>query len=367
MRPCTMARFENPTRNQHFISQSEQRLNAINPGAERRERRIYAFRVVDRAKLVVAHDQDKGVSLLKNLSFDDLFSLDIRDRSRLNLEECFQRYERDVAMHTKALLKKLQPGQDVKAEFINLFASKFLNLLRNPFSAKKVLNLLGEELSQFKPTAPELLEAYTHLESPKPHHEPILRAFDLTTQDYRRWLKSLFLVVAVDVEGRPILDHVVKNILEGTLGHATIYRYSDSNAQAVCLLSDRGINDLSPRDTTNTTIMWDFNLTAKSFIRLGLADLKASVAKHLPHLRSDMADQVRKMIQGNHTVEIRDNDFAALANYNANAVTQCANQVYCAGRFPHGIHVVRRTRSGAWRSRSPSRRSRTLELALAQF
>lgn len=104
MRRCTVAKLQNPTRNQHFISQSEQRLNAINPGAERRDRRIHAFRLVDRKNLVVAYEQDEGVLLLNNLSFEDLFSLDVQDRFRLNLEECFQRYERDVAAHTRALL-----------------------------------------------------------------------------------------------------------------------------------------------------------------------------------------------------------------------------------------------------------------------
>ena len=40
--------FEDPTVRQHFVSQVEQRLNAINPSAEDRNQRIYRFRLIDR-------------------------------------------------------------------------------------------------------------------------------------------------------------------------------------------------------------------------------------------------------------------------------------------------------------------------------
>ena len=38
----------NDTRNQHFLTQSEQRLNALNPKASRSNLRIYSFTVADR-------------------------------------------------------------------------------------------------------------------------------------------------------------------------------------------------------------------------------------------------------------------------------------------------------------------------------
>jgi len=362
-----VATLQNPTQNQHFISQSEQRLNAINPrAADRRSRRIFAFTLADRDKIVVTLDRDEGIPLRENLAFNDLFSLDIQGKLRLNLETCFQRYERDVATHTRSLLTKLDMRQpDIKAEFIGLFESKFLNLLRNPHSVKKVLNLLGDSLSRFAPTDPQLLQAYRKLASPKPHQEPILRAFGLTSEDYRRWLQSLFLMVAVDMEGGSILDHVVRNMLQRSTVHATVHRYSESNPTALCLLSDRGINDLSPSDETKTMIMWDFNLTSKAFIRLGLSNLSESVPLNFPHIAPEMARQIQRLIQGRINVEVRDNDLKTLANYNVNAVHQCAQRVFCAGRSPHGVHVARRTSSGAWRTSNPSQRSRTRALALA--
>lgn len=362
-----MARLQNPTQNQHFISQSEQRLNAINPhAAERRSRRIFAFNLADRKKTIVTLDQDQGVPLRENLAFSDLFSLDIQGKLRLNLEDCFQRYERDVATHTKSLLAKLNTDNpDIKVELIGLFMSKFLNLLRNPHSVTKVLNLLGDGLGRFAPTEPQLLQAYRELASPKPYQEPILRAFKLTSEDYRRWLQSLFLMVAVDLEGRPILDHIVRSILQSSIGHITVHRYSESDPDALCLLSDRGLNDLSSSDKTRTMIMWDFNLTSKAFIRLGLSNLKEWIPINFPHLALEERRQLQQAIQGNISFEVRDNDLKTLTNYNVNAVLQCAQQVFCAGRSPYGVHVARKTRSGAWRTCNPSQRSRTRALALA--
>ena len=316
---------------------------------------------MDRDKIVVTLDRGEGVPITQNLAFNDLFSLDIQGKFRVNLEDSFQRYERDIATHTRSLLAKLDTKQpDIKTEFIGLFAGKFLNLLRNPYSVKKVLNLLGD-LSRFAPTDPELLQAYKELESPKARQEPIVRAFELTPEDYRRWVRSLFLMVAVDIEGRPMLDHVVKGMLQQSIGHATIHRYSHSNPNALCLICDRGLNDLSPSDKTKTMIMWDFNLTSKAFIRMGFSNLSESIPHNFPHISPKMA----KQIQGSINVEVRDNDLKTLENYNVNAVHQCAQRVFCAGRSPYGVHVARRTRSGAWRTSNPSQRSRTRALALA--
>jgi hypothetical protein len=38
----------NDTRNQHFLTRVEQKLNALNPNADGRNLRIYSFEIVDR-------------------------------------------------------------------------------------------------------------------------------------------------------------------------------------------------------------------------------------------------------------------------------------------------------------------------------
>ncbi|MND33320.1 hypothetical protein D3C81_858070 [compost metagenome] len=83
--------MENLTRNQHFISQSEQRSNCIDDCRPKDKQRIYKFEIADRENSVVRLTNTAGVKIKKNLSFDDLFSFDVKSSSiRRNLEHFFR-------------------------------------------------------------------------------------------------------------------------------------------------------------------------------------------------------------------------------------------------------------------------------------
>ena len=85
----------NDTRHQHFVSQGEQRLNALNPQADPRNQRIYSFEVVNRESYSLALENPTGRVIGSNLSLSDLFSFDVPgdSRLRLNFESLFQKYE----------------------------------------------------------------------------------------------------------------------------------------------------------------------------------------------------------------------------------------------------------------------------------
>ena len=55
--------FENKTKNQHYIAQVEQKLNSINPDAERDKRRIYKLKVKDRGNSIVKSTDENGVEI----------------------------------------------------------------------------------------------------------------------------------------------------------------------------------------------------------------------------------------------------------------------------------------------------------------
>jgi hypothetical protein len=144
----------NDTRNQHFVTQGEQRLNALNPEADPKKQRIYSFEVVDRENYTLKLENPIGRPIGKSLSLFDLFSFDVpgKSRLRLNFESLFQKYEGYIKDHTLSLLAKLNAGsRDLKAEIINLFAAKMLNFVRNPFSIVKVLNSFPG-LANYDPT-----------------------------------------------------------------------------------------------------------------------------------------------------------------------------------------------------------------------
>jgi hypothetical protein len=113
--------------NQHFVTQGEQRLNALNPQADPSNMRIYSFTVVDRQNYTLALESQNGRLIGSNLSLFDLFSFDVpgSSRLRLNFEALFHKYEAHIEAHTKSLLSKLNArGGDIKAEVIDLFAAR---------------------------------------------------------------------------------------------------------------------------------------------------------------------------------------------------------------------------------------------------
>ena len=72
----------NNTRNQHFISQAEQRLNASNLSAKPQKQRIYKFKVDNRETSCVSLTNRNGVKICNNLSEQDLFSFDVLDEKK---------------------------------------------------------------------------------------------------------------------------------------------------------------------------------------------------------------------------------------------------------------------------------------------
>ena len=134
-----MDMLENDTRNQHFVTQGEQRLNALNPQAGARKLRIYSFEVVNRENYTLALESQNGRLIGSNLSLFDLFSFDIPGGSslRLNFKSLFHKYEAHIEAHTKSLLAKLNAGSgDIKAEIIDLFAAKLQLRAQSVFHRK---------------------------------------------------------------------------------------------------------------------------------------------------------------------------------------------------------------------------------------
>ena len=94
----------NRTINQHYISQSEQRLNAINPNANSRKQKIYQFKIENRDLWEVSLVSHSGVKIANNLSDTDLYSYHLlNDGDRENFEALFDRYESKIDFYTKEL------------------------------------------------------------------------------------------------------------------------------------------------------------------------------------------------------------------------------------------------------------------------
>lgn len=328
--------LSNLTTNQHFLSRTEQQLNALNPNAQPANQRIYSFSLLDREAHRIQLDDPRGRSISNNLSLWDLFSFSVvdGDKTRLNLEALFGQYEVDIKTNTLELLRKLRSGeQDIKKEILELFVSKFMNFLRNPYSIHKVLNTIGG-LLQYHPTDPELLAQYhAVLAGRKPHQEYLCQQLGIDATTYRDWLAALFMALfrpAPDVPN--LMEGIIKEVLENRSHHAQVVvsQYIGEHAEKRCSLCDRGFINLL-QDSRG--LSFSFNLNSNAFICYTFFDIDHFAAGRVTSSVIELFKAQPKNIQ----VHLLTNNLEALATYNRNVVYQCARGVYCSSKAVYGI------------------------------
>lgn len=163
----------NDTRRQHFVPQVEQRLNTSTPEAATKNQRIYEFGILgrfDNPKL----DKPRNPRIGASLALDDVFSFDVSPNASLrqNFESLFQKYEERLLESTDAVLTKASVSarpEDIRDDLTALFAAKFLNFLRNPYSVPKVLDTF-KRVTTLRPTNKDLdAQLELVLSGSKPH------------------------------------------------------------------------------------------------------------------------------------------------------------------------------------------------------
>jgi hypothetical protein len=326
----------NDTANQHFVSQVEQRLNALNPGAAPHNQRIYSFTLVDRESLLLSLDSTQGMNISNNLAFRDLFSFDvIRGRaSRYNFEAMFQQYEAVMEANTVDLLRKLGQGSDdLKKEILEIFVAKFMNFLRNPYSVRKILNTISSVL-RFHPTEPELLADYNAvLTGQKPHQTYLCAQLGINSEEYQEWLSALFMTLMRPVPGElNVMESIVKQVFESPAGYpmVCVYRYEGEHADKRCLLSDRGYSTPLPQDQH---LSFNFNLCSTAFIAYIFASIDALNLARVPPGVIEMYRTQPRNVQVVHFT----NDLAALERYNRNVAYQCNHSVFSSSPSVYGL------------------------------
>jgi hypothetical protein len=321
--------LENDTRNQHFVSQSEQRLNALNPHAPQAKQRIYSFEVTDRENYKLALENPRGQLIANNLARDDLFSFDVPDESRLrlNFEPQFQKYEGHIKPHTENLLSKLNGGNyDVRTEVINLFAAKLLNFVRNPFSVVKVLNTFPG-LAHYHPTDPVLLADFRRIVTGrKPQRAHLCAQLDISETQYDEWLGVLFMLMVPMADGQPsFFQDMIKRLLED---HKTyIAAFIGEYDSARCLLSDRGF---SQPIADGPHLAFSFNLRANAFMDFVFADPATMVQGNASPEFIAQAVAAWERIPKQINVTFVRNNIEMLARFNRRAVEQCYKRVFCS-------------------------------------
>ncbi len=323
--------FENDTWNQHFISQAEQRSNAI-PGTNQ----IYEFKV--QVKDPADLGTPRRVSIRRNLSFDDLFTFE-RDKTgplRKNLEDVFGRYESRLGAHTSEVLEAVEAQRSPSGRAVHgLFVSKFLNLLRNPYCVRKALNTIGLA-ANYKPADPNLELMYERVKAANlERRQPVCDAFGLLDTEYDRWLRCLFMMlVELPQAGSSLLEQTVAATLSRSHTILRVHTFDDDDSH-VCLLSDRGF--LEPRREEGVSVL-QFNLSSRAFATFSIYEEKTFEHEMrnsggLSDIEWELACR-HGLVKPGVRVTHNPNDTQALTAYNQLAVYQCAERVFAAHPRP---------------------------------
>jgi hypothetical protein len=320
----------NETRNQHFVPQVEQKLNASNPDSTSGKFRIYSFRITDREAYQIELEAPRGRAIATTLSMLDLFSFDVPGGGplRMNLEALFHKYEANVEIHTKGLLEKLAVASaDIKTELIDLFAAKLLNFVRNPFCIQKVLNSFPG-VGRYEPTDPELLAVYRRIiNGQKPHQTHLCRQLDVSQETYVEWLRLIFVLLMQTGDDRPnLFEGMIKGLFEarGTQAAALVWTYD----QDVCLLSDRSYCQPIP---DGAHMAMSFNLRSTAFVDYVFSDAATLVeGRAAPAFVANALAAWRERPQATINVTVTKNNRPMLARYNRRVIEQARERVYCA-------------------------------------
>lgn len=323
----------NDTRNQHFVSQVEQKLNAMNPSAQSGNHRIYSFRVASREPPRLIAEDKKGRAIGSNLALQDLFSFDVPGGGplRRNFEALFNKYEGKIEAYTQSLLRKLEHGGDIKSELFGLFAAKLLNFVRNPFCIEKVLNTFPM-LHPMEPKDPTQLSTFQLIVTgQKPHQKHLCDTLGISPSMYIAWLRVMFMLLAELKPGQPTLfDGLIKTLFESHDTYAAVYVWTYDHD--TCLLSDRGHCQTLPN---GQHMSMAFNLCSTAFIEYVFADPAALLHGSATPEFLAYALENRKRLPPSVDVRRVRNDRPALARYNRNVVLQAHERVYSASKQPH--------------------------------
>lgn len=331
--------MDNLTRNQHFISQTEQRSNCIDESKPKDKQRIYKFEIADRENTVVRLTNTEGVKIKKNLSFNDLFSFDVKSsKLRKNLEDFFHKFEMDLAPATDLLISesKLNSGSDVlKGATERVLKSKFMGWIRNPYLIVQTINMY-KGLVGMHPTDPLLLAHFSEIRTgKKPHLAEVCTEFRVTSELYFQWLEILFLALMIPPGAtKSILESTVEKIVEskGNMGYLIIATFDDIPGCRVALPDTgylQGTND--PHHN-----MFLFNLSRSAFASFNVVDLsKQNLVNIPPQIRGKVESfNIKFSAQHHH------NDMRLLEFFNGLSTYQANSHIFCADPKIFGVTTI---------------------------
>lgn len=300
-----MEDFINNKRNHHYISQAEQRLNALDEDPNR----IYKFKKTESSVVMVG---EKAVGIKNNLSAKNLFTFSNSENGEnYNFEDIFSRYENNITLLNRTFNNKMSINdENLCKEIFEIFLCKFVNMIRNPYSVRLVIEILSE-FEKYIPSSNDINhmdKKIVNLENN--NKDQVCQIFGFSEDDYRRWLRIIFLTLGRynRENGFTPIDYLVEQELlnpHKTVVRIDVYKYDNER----CLISDKGFCELKAEHGFNLT----FNIDKKCLVSF-------------------------TFVSGNgETVDEKDSEFVvhknnidALKKYNSACIEQSHEHVFCS-------------------------------------
>ena len=345
--------FENDSKNHHYIAQVQQKMNAINPDLDKKKRKIYKFKVVDKESSELSLIEEEGVLIESNLSFQDLYTFKVLGyKYRKNFEKLFKVYEDNLEKYSKEFFNKINRGEDnITLEIANIFLYHFMNMVRNPLTIKDSIILFDSVIYKYIKSNMynhEELEEVQNIENSD--IEKICYKYSINKEEYKKWMLIIFLFVGNRKDNKEkLIESVVKNIFnnKNSWKEFTIGCYSGKN---YCLLSDKGYNMYS---TNDAFLYFDINVMKNVFINLVLVKNDAIIDSNLiSEMQSSFGfddEQVKyfkeylknttfdNMLSKNIKANLIRDDLLLLASYNQRTIQNCHEHVFGASKKYEGV------------------------------
>lgn len=260
-----MSIFASETKNQHYVSQVEQRENSCNKNASNKNQEIFKYTRVNGDQF----DDGKRVKIATNQSDFDLFTLAKKDSHRKNLENLMGNLESNYLTVVDKIERSCENHKnDEKVFFTEIddikkcLELKFLTQFRNPYLIKETLRLISFT-KNFILDDDRHLEALIALYKAENNIDFLSEKYGVTKDEYIAWLNTL-VGLLLPVNGQGLLSGMVNEIFESSEFGKRIYiHYYHTDCT---LLPDCGILD----ETNENMIIYRFNVTSKIIIALAM-------------------------------------------------------------------------------------------------
>ncbi|MCP1661272.1 hypothetical protein [Neisseria perflava] len=237
----------NPTKEHHYIAQTEQRQHAHNPGVSPQNQNIYKLpRSVFEGAASGKNKKHKrngniiNANIINNLCEHNLYTLTLAvgTPNQYNLESWFNRHESGYEDACQAL-RTLPAGRiNIPEQLWRVLRLKLLGILRNPHNhrhpfARRLHQAIRGQLPE---AGFEFVRLISQRDSKRIEH--IMQTYRFSFLDYVNWLANLYGMLSEGVQQPSLFEQMFRAGFENPEAvRIELYRYPDTG---LCLLNDRG-------------------------------------------------------------------------------------------------------------------------------